>query len=222
MLGPTVGSVPFGALHPRLPLAGSRAARSARSPGLPTSSRASEPHTQTASTSPDAPGALVAEASNCLAVSLIPHRGGKRPVPQLGQVPYSRFSVTSCPPAACSLRGRFPRACKGGWHTGHLGRSCALALLPLRLGLCCALSWINWASSRLIRAWTSSSISRKVALGWLRRHSLISVNIRSLRSRHCSLGVWSMVRLHFFVFPSYPFLFGLSTLLQKYDAHPTL
>src|SRR5205814_395532 len=97
---------------------------------------------------------------------------------------------------------------------------CGLAPLQLRLVLCCAVSWINCASSRLIRAWTSSSISRKVAFGWLHRHSVISVKMCSLSSRQCSSDVWSMVRLHVLVFPSYPFLFDLSTPLQKFDAHP--
>jgi hypothetical protein len=82
------------------------AARSARSPGHPTSARASVRHAQTASMSPDVPGALVVEVSSSLAVKLTPHPGGKRPVPQVGQVPYARFSVTCCPPAACSLRAR--------------------------------------------------------------------------------------------------------------------
>jgi hypothetical protein len=196
MREPTAGCVPFGALHTRLPLVASLAARSARSPGLPTTGRASERHVQTASTSPAVSRARAVGASRCLGGRRTPHRGGKRPVPQRGQVPYSRLSVMSCPSAPCRLRGRFPRACNGVFHTEHAGRSCALAPLPLRLVLWCAVSWSNGASSRLVRAWTSSSMSRKGAFGWLLRHSLISVNMRSLRSRQCSSGVWSMGRLH--------------------------
>jgi hypothetical protein len=81
---------------------------------------------------------------------------GKRPVPQFWQVPYSRLSVTSCPPAPWSLRCRLPRTCKGVPQTGHVGRSCGLAPLQVRLLLAWAVSWINCTSKRLILAWSLS------------------------------------------------------------------
>src|SRR6266568_9052262 len=219
MLGQAADPVPFVGLRTGIQLARPLVSQSARLPGLPGVLQASEPPAQRASTSPDASCALVAGASSSQVVRLTPHRGGKRPVPQFGQVPYSRLSVTSCPPAPCSFRCRFPRACNGVLHTGQLGRSCGLAPLQARLVLCWAVSRISRASNRLILSWTSSSISRKVALGWLCRHSVISVRICSLRSRQCSSGVLSISASTFCC--AYPSLFFSVCLspLQKSDAH---
>src|SRR6266700_4829399 len=103
MLGQAADPVPFVGLRTGIQLARPLVSQSARLPGLPGVLQASEPPAQRASTSPDASCALVAGASSSQVVRLTPHRGGKRPVPQFGQVPYSRLSVISCPPAPMPL-----------------------------------------------------------------------------------------------------------------------
>src|SRR5436853_7471017 len=122
----------------------------------------------------------IVTGSDYQVVAPISRPGGKRPVPQFGQVPYVLFSLISRPCAPCNLRLRFPRETSSSLQFGHRGRS--PASFQLSSSRSNALVSIKATSNRLVNSRAFSSISRNVALGWDLFHVSISPRISPLKS----------------------------------------
>ncbi len=138
----------------------------------------------------------------------MPHAGGKRLAPHLGQVPEVLLNVTRCPPFPGSVRWCWPRACRGTAQVGHHAAGCPDVFPHSRLSLAWAASWRICASRSIIGLWTSSSISTSVALGCARRHSFTFARISRLFSRHaCSSIFGPFLSVVFQIALSYHFPF---------------
>ena len=94
---------------------------------------------------------------------LTAHPGGKKPTPQVEQVPYMRVSLTASPPLVCIQRVCFPRAHSGLPQVAHLGRSSSGTSLHSSLSPTCTTSWISCARTWLICSSIAASISAHVA-----------------------------------------------------------
>src|SRR6266849_4542966 len=98
-----------------------------------------------ASSLPAVPAVPPHVESTLHSAALALHPGGKKPTPQVGQLPYVRVSLTASHPLVCSHRVCSPRANSGLPQVAHLGRSAAGFWLHSSVSPICTTSWINCA-----------------------------------------------------------------------------